>query len=60
MSMVLFGVNEFGGYTLYDHIYQGVVLSVDLIPGYNDNIPWAVNTFGCVRMPNMKDLREDR
>lgn len=60
LSIVLFGVNQYGSYQLYDHIYKGINLTVELTPGYNDNIPWSSRIFGLVRMPNMKDLRGEQ
>lgn len=58
MTPVLFGVNEYGGYQLYDHVFQAITFEITSVPGFNDNTPWVMHTFGCVKLPELVDLRE--
>lgn len=57
LTPVLYGVNEFGGWSFYDHIDCAVVFEVVNRDGFNENMPWEQQWWGNVKLPELVDLR---
>lgn len=57
LSLVLYGVNIYGGWTFYDHIDDAVSFEVETIPGFNENMNWDQRWWGNIKLPQIRDLR---
>lgn len=53
----LYGVNEYGAWSFYDHIDGAVFLEVVTVMGFNENMNWDQRWWGHVKFPELKDLR---
>ena len=60
LTPVLYDVNEFGGWSFYDHIDSAVVFVVENKAGFNENMQWIQRWWGNVKLPYLVDLRENR
>ena len=58
LTPVLYGVNEYGGWSFYDHIDCAVVFEVVNQEGFNENMPWEQRWWGNVKLPELIDLRK--
>ena len=58
LTPVLYGVNEYGGWSFYDHIDCAVVFEVVNKEGFNENMPWEQRWWGNVKLPELVDLRK--
>ena len=60
LTPVLYGVNQYGASEVYDHIDGGIVFQVETVLGFNENMPWNVNWWGSIRLPEIADLRKEK
>lgn len=58
LSPALYDVNEFGGWSFYDHIDRAVTFEVETVLGFNDNMNWQARWWGNVKFPDLVDLRK--
>lgn len=58
LSLALYDVNEYGGWTFYDHIDRAVLFEVETVLGFNDNMNWQTRWWGNVKFPELVDLRK--
>lgn len=56
LTPVLYAVNEYGGWSFYDHINQAVTFDVENVPGFNQNMPWEPRWWGHIKLPTIKKV----
>lgn len=58
LTPVLYGVNQYGGWSFYDHINEAVVFEVENMEGFNENMNWEQRWWGNVKLPELVCLRK--
>lgn len=59
LTPVLYGVNDYGAFEVYDHTDCSIGFEVCSVLGFNENIPWNQNWWGSIRLPELVDLRKN-
>lgn len=57
LTLSLYGVNEYGVSSFYDHIESAVTFEVETVMGFNENMPWDQRWWGYIKLPEIIDLR---
>ena len=58
LTLALYDVNEYGGWSFYEHIDRAVLFEIDTVLGFNDNMNWQARWWGNVKFPDLIDLRK--
>ncbi len=53
MTAVLYGVNEYGAWSFYDHVGNAVIFEVENQLGFNENMDWDPRHWGHVKLPEL-------
>ena len=56
LTPVLYRTNEYGGWEFFDHVDNVIMLSIENIPGFNENMPWDAYWWGSVKFPDLTVL----
>ena len=62
LTTVLYENNQYGGYHFLDHIEAAVTFEISTVLGFNDNMPWNLQRWGHVKLPEIRvlDVRNER
>lgn len=58
LTLAIYDVNNYGGWSFYDHVERAVTFEVVTVPGFNDNMQWQAKWWGNVKFPDLIDLRK--
>ncbi len=59
MTIAIYGVDEYGTWSFYDHVHSAVCFEITNVVGFNNNMPWETFFWGNVKLPEIAKYRDN-